>query len=127
MALLEFKNIRGANKRNSHEHSNARCATADRCRPKKAAPASSESHSRGDPEVGRRSLGPHRPTETYCGADCKKTNRCQVPLKAFLHARRGNNIVSQMRASSVVRKGSPLSRPPRARTLLFTQTESVKH
>src|SRR5262249_6940855 len=67
MAVFELKNVRGANKGNSHEHSNTRCATTHGCRPKKTAPANSECCSRGDSEIGRRGLGSHRPAEAYSG------------------------------------------------------------
>src|SRR5262245_36290668 len=68
MASTQRKNVRGANKRYSHEHSDTRRATPNGCRPKKTPPASSESCARSNPHISRRCLGPHRTAETDSGA-----------------------------------------------------------
>src|SRR5215472_17049523 len=114
MAIFQLKNVRGADKRKSHERSNTGSATANGCRPKKTAPASSESRTGGYAEIGSGSFGSHRPTVAHSGEDRKQTDRRQVPWEAFLSACASHDIVGQMRPSGVRRKCSPLRCPPRS-------------
>jgi|KBSSwiStaDraftv2_1062776.scaffolds.fasta_scaffold16698_8 hypothetical protein len=86
MPPFQLKNVQGANKRNSHEHGDTGSAAPNSCRPNKTAPAASESRSYGNPEIGRRSFGPHRRAEANSGADRENADRCQATRKAFLTA-----------------------------------------